>query len=135
VQVVLLPPANATQFPGDQENQTRSRELASLAYVPGTSLVLSADENDDVVRVIDVSSRQVTRVIALAKGANPDGIAVNAAGTLAVVAEAGRGKAAIIDLKTFAVITEFFFSWVDRGLCSCVVKEARFHFHSRSWLE
>jgi trimeric autotransporter adhesin len=45
-------------------------------------------------------------VIALAKGANPDGIAVNAAGTLAVVAEAGRGKAAIIDLKTFAVITE-----------------------------
>ncbi len=106
VQVVLLPPANATQFSEDQENQTRSRELASLAYVPGTSLVLSADENDDVVRVIDVSARQVTKVIALAKGANPDGIAVNAAGTLAVVAEAGRGKAAIIDLKTFAVITE-----------------------------
>ena len=46
VQVVLLPPASSTEFPGDQENQTRSRELASLAYVPGTSLVLSADQND-----------------------------------------------------------------------------------------
>jgi uncharacterized protein (TIGR03437 family) len=106
VQVVLLPPSNATEFPGDQDNQTRSRELSSLAYIPGTSLVLSADENDDVVRVVDVSSRQVTHVIALPSGSSPDGLAVNAAGTLAVVAEAGTGKAAILNLANFAVATE-----------------------------
>jgi YVTN family beta-propeller protein len=68
--------------------------------------VLSTDENDDVVRVIDVSSRQVTHVISLASGANPDGIAVNAAGTRAVVAEPDRGKAAIIDLASFSVVAE-----------------------------
>jgi uncharacterized protein (TIGR03437 family) len=50
VQVVLLPPATSKQFSNDKDNQTRSRELASLAYIPGTSLVLSSDENDDVVR-------------------------------------------------------------------------------------
>src|SRR5207249_3430407 len=82
------------------------RELASLAYVPGSSLVLSADENDDVVRVIDVSTRRVTHVIALASGANPSGIAVNAAGTVAVVGEAGRGKVAVLNLTTFSVATE-----------------------------
>jgi uncharacterized protein (TIGR03437 family) len=106
VQVVLLPPDNARQFSDDQENQTRSRELASLAYVPGGSLVLSADENDDVVRVIDVSTRRVTHVIALPRGANPSGVAVNAAGTVAVVGEAGRGKVAVLNLTTFSVTTE-----------------------------
>jgi uncharacterized protein (TIGR03437 family) len=106
VQVVLLPPSNARQFSDDEDNRTRSRELASLAYVPGTSLILSTDENDDVVRVIDVSKRQVTRVITLPTGANPDGIAVNAAGTLAVVAETGRGKVGIINLTTFAIVAE-----------------------------
>jgi uncharacterized protein (TIGR03437 family) len=106
VQVVLLPPSNAREFSDDQDNQTRSRELANLAYVPGTSLVLSTDENDDVVRVIDVSTRQVTHVITLPTGANPDGIAVTAAGTLAVVAETGRSKVAIINLTTLAVMAE-----------------------------
>ena len=106
VQVVLLPPANAQQFPGDQANQTRSRELANLAYVPGTSLVLSVDQNDDVVRMIDVSARKVTQVITLPSGANPDGIAVNAAGTVAVVAESGTGKVAILNLANFTVTTE-----------------------------
>jgi len=106
VQVVLLPPATSKQFSNDQDNQTRSRELASLAYVPGTSLVLSSDENDDVVRVIDVSSRQITDVISLADGANPDGIATTTDGTRAVVAESGRGKAAVIDLTSFTVVAE-----------------------------
>jgi uncharacterized protein (TIGR03437 family) len=106
VQIVLLPPAGAHQFSDDADNQTRSRELASLAYVPGTSLMLSTDENDDVVRVIDLAARKVSRVITLPDGANPDGIAVNDAGTLAVVAESGRGKASVINLTSFTVATE-----------------------------
>jgi uncharacterized protein (TIGR03437 family) len=106
VEVVLLPPATAQQFSNDQENQTRSRELAALATVPGTSLALSTDENDDVVRVIDLSKKSVTQVIALPKGANPVGVAVTADGALAVVAESGTGKLAIIDLKSFTVKSE-----------------------------
>jgi uncharacterized protein (TIGR03437 family) len=106
VQVVLLPPASSRQFPDDEDNKKRNRELAALAAVPGTSLVLSTDQNDDVVRVIDVSTRQVTHIISLAEGANPIGVAVNAAGTIAVVAESGRSKVAILDLVKFTVTGE-----------------------------
>jgi uncharacterized protein (TIGR03437 family) len=106
VQIVVLPPAAQSEFPGDQDNQARGRELAALAYIPGTSSVISTDENDDVVRVIDVSTKQVTHVIALPQGAAPVGVAVNAAGTMAVVAESGRGVAAILNLSTYSVAAE-----------------------------
>jgi len=106
VQIVVLPPATQSEFPGDQDNHARARELAALAYIPGSSSVLSTDENDDVVRVIDVSARKVTHVIALPQGAAPVGVAVNAAGTLAVVAESGRGMAAILNLSTYSVAAE-----------------------------
>jgi uncharacterized protein (TIGR03437 family) len=106
VEIVLLPPSSAKQFSDDEDNHTRSRELASLAAVPNTSLVLSTDQNDDVVRVIDISTKAVTHVIALPEGANPVGVAVSLDGLLAVVAESGTGKIAILDLKTFTVKSE-----------------------------
>jgi len=106
VQVVLLPPTGQGAFSDDPDNTTRSRELASVAYVPGTSLVLSADENDDVVRVLDVAARKVSQVITLPRGAKPEAIAVNAKGTIAVVAEAGMGKVAVLDLTRFLVTAQ-----------------------------
>jgi uncharacterized protein (TIGR03437 family) len=106
VQVVLLPPAGQGEFDDDKENTTRSREIAAVAWVPGTSLVLVADQNDDVVRVVDVKAKQVTHIIALPQGANPVGIAVTANGATAVVAESGTGKVAILNLTTFMVTTE-----------------------------
>jgi uncharacterized protein (TIGR03437 family) len=106
VQIVVLPPAAQSEFPGDQDNHARARELAALAYIPGTSSVLSTDENDDVVRVIDVNAKKVTHVFALPEGAAPVGVAVNAAGTMAVVAESGRGMAAILNLSTYSVAAE-----------------------------
>jgi uncharacterized protein (TIGR03437 family) len=106
VQVVLLPPQGQAQLPGDEENKTRSREIAGIAWVPGTSLVLVADQNDDVVRVVDVKTKQVTHVIALPTGANPQAIAVMSSGALALVAESGTGKVAVINLTTFMVIKE-----------------------------
>ena len=106
VQVVLLPPAGQGPFANDDENKTRSREIASVVWVPGTSLVLVADENDDVVRVIDVKTKLVTQVIALPEGANPVGMAVTANGATALVAESGTGKVAVINLSTFMVTTE-----------------------------
>jgi uncharacterized protein (TIGR03437 family) len=106
VQVVLLPPAGQGEFPDDADNHTRSREIASVAWIPGTSLVLVADQNDDVVRVVDVKAKQVTHVIALPEGANPVGIAVTLNGGTAIVAESGTGKAAILNLSTFMVAAE-----------------------------
>src|SRR5262249_31885590 len=64
------------------------------------------DQNDDVVRVIDVKTKQVVHVIALAEGANPDAVAVMSNGALALVAESGTGKVAIINLTTFMVTKE-----------------------------
>ncbi len=105
VEVVLLP-AQAT-FINDLPNAVRSRELAAVASIPGTSLALVADENDDVVRVVDVSRRAVTQVIALPDGAMPVAIGVNATGSLAVVAEKARGAVALIDLTAYQVVNEF----------------------------
>jgi uncharacterized protein (TIGR03437 family) len=106
VQIVLLPSDGNKEFSGDQDNQARSRELSALAYIPGTSTVISADENDDVLRIIDVNAKQITHVVTLPKGANPSGVAVNSAGTLAVVTETGLGKVAIVDLTKFTVTSE-----------------------------
>ncbi|HLY20405.1 MAG TPA: beta-propeller fold lactonase family protein [Bryobacteraceae bacterium] len=106
VEVVLLPNHGEGAFPDDQENHANSRELAGIAYVPGTSLALVLDENDDVVRVVDVSQAKVTQVIALPTGAGPIAAAVNSAGTIAVVAERGLAEVAIIDLTSFAVTAQ-----------------------------
>jgi uncharacterized protein (TIGR03437 family) len=106
VQIVLLPSSGNKQFSDDQDNEKRNRELSALAYIPGTSTVISADENDDVLRIIDVNAKQVTHVVTLPTGANPSGVAVNSAGTLAAVTETGLGKVAIVDLAKFVVTTE-----------------------------
>lgn len=105
VEVVVLP--QQAVFPDDQPNQTRSRELAAVAWVPGTSLALVADENDDVVRVIDLNLRRVTHVIALPDGAQPVALGVHSSGKLAIVAERGRDSIALLDLSTFRVASEF----------------------------
>jgi uncharacterized protein (TIGR03437 family) len=108
VQVVLLPDKGTGPFASDEDHGKRSRELSSLASIPGTSLVMSADENDDVIRVIDVKAKKVTQVITLPDGANPNAIAVDSLGKTAVVAESGLGKAAILDLSNMShvVITQ-----------------------------
>lgn len=106
VEVVILTSPGQGPFPPSGEDQGRSREIAAIAWVPNTSLALVADENDDVVRVIDVKQRQVTQTITLPEGAQPVALAVNDSGTLAVVAERNRGKVAIIDLATNMVTTE-----------------------------
>ena len=106
VEIVLLPAPGAGPFPNDEPDHPRSRELASVATIPGSSLALLADEDDDVVRVLDVSKTSVTNVISLPSGSGPMAIAVNAAGTTAVVAERRTGKVALIDLTQLKVTGE-----------------------------
>ena len=106
VEVVILPNPGQGPFPPSGENQGRSREVSNIAYIPQTSLALVTDENDDLVRVLDVQKRQVTRTMTLPEGAQPVAIAVNASGTLAVVAERDRGKVAILNLIDYLVSAE-----------------------------
>jgi len=103
VEIVLLPRRGEGEFDDDQDNVTRSRELSAVAYVPGTSLALVADENDDVVREVDIAAKKVVHTISLAAGAGPAAIAVDATGTFAIVAERGLGKAAFVSLTSFMV--------------------------------
>ncbi|MDE3196030.1 MAG: hypothetical protein KGN84_06795 [Acidobacteriota bacterium] len=106
VEIVLLPPPDMGPFPGDEPDRPRSRELAALATIPGTSLALVADEDDDVIRVLDASTKKVINVVSLASGSGPVAVAVDAAGTVAVVAERRTGKIAIVDLTQFKVTGE-----------------------------
>jgi uncharacterized protein (TIGR03437 family) len=108
VEIVIVPSPGQGPFAPSGENQSRSRELAALAWVrvAGVSLALLTDENDDVVRVIDIQAKKVIRTIALAEGAEPVAIAVDAAGTMALVAERGRDRAAVLNLANFTVSGE-----------------------------
>ncbi len=106
VEIVLLPGAGQGPQPSGGDTHSRSRELASLAWIPRTSLALLADENDDVVRVIDVTARQVRRVIALREDSEPVALAVNEAGTRAMAALRNRSRVAVIDLTTWKVLGE-----------------------------
>jgi uncharacterized protein (TIGR03437 family) len=106
VETVLLPNPGQGPFAPTAENTPRNREIGAIVYVQAAGIVMVLDEKDDVIRVIDMKQRTVTRTIALAVGAQPFAIAVNSAGTQAVVAERGRAKAAFIDVNKGYVITE-----------------------------
>jgi uncharacterized protein (TIGR03437 family) len=103
-EIVILPEQGV--FPSDLPNQTRSRELAAIAWVPNSGLALVADENDDVIRVVDLYLKRVTRVIALPDGAQPVALGVWGKGTLAVAALRGRDSIALLDLAAFNVASE-----------------------------
>lgn len=118
IEVSLVPNAGQGPFPPHGDNQARARELSAIAYVPGASLVLVTDENDDVVRVVDVSQKAVVRTIVLPAGSRPIAVAVNGLGSLAVVAERDTGEVAILDLAAFRVTTEVA---VGSGPCSVAI--------------
>ena len=106
VEIVILPNKGQGSHSPKEDNQGRNREIAALAWVPGKSLALLTDENDDVVRVVDITARKVIKTIVLPEDAEPVAVAVNAAGDRAVVAERERGKVAIIDIPNAKVLGE-----------------------------
>lgn len=106
VEIVIMPSPGQNSSAPERENQARSRELAAIAWVPGGSLALLTDENDDVVRVIDIKAKKVIKTITLPEGAAPVAVAVDSTGKMAVVAERERNRAAIVDLTTYTVAAE-----------------------------
>jgi uncharacterized protein (TIGR03437 family) len=106
VEIVLLPAVGQGPFPDDEEDHPRSRELASIASVPGTSLALVADEDDDVIRVLNIQTKSVVQTISLPSGSGPVAIVVNDAGTTAVVTERRTGQIAFVDLTAYTVTAQ-----------------------------
>ncbi len=107
VETVILPNAGAAgPFPPPGENMARAREIGAIAYVPASAQTLVLDEQDDVIRVIDMKQRAVVRTIALASGSQPFAIAVNDVGSTAVVAERARNKVAFVRLTDGVVVNE-----------------------------
>lgn len=80
------------------ENMARGHEMSYMAFNAANNTALVTDENDDVVRVISLSSNTTTATITLPSGSQAHGIAVNTSGTLAAVGLSARASIALIDL-------------------------------------
>ncbi len=80
------------------ENMARSHEMSHMAFNAANGTALVTDEDDDVVRVISLSTNATTATITLPSGSQAHAVAVNAAGTLAAVALSAKASVAIIDL-------------------------------------
>ncbi len=106
VEAVILPSRGQGKFPPAGDNQARARELADVAWIPGTHTALVTDEADDVLRVVDLNAKQVTGVIDLPAGSQPGDMAVTSDGKMAVVAERDKGSVALVDLTAGKVTAE-----------------------------
>ena len=87
------------------ENMMRGHEMSYVAFNASNSTALVTDENDDVVRVISLTSSSTTATITLPSGSQAHGIAVNAAGNLAAVSLSAKASVALIDLAQNKVIS------------------------------
>jgi uncharacterized protein (TIGR03437 family) len=87
------------------ENMMRGHEMSYMAFNASNSTALVTDENDDVVRVISLTSSSTTATITLPSGSQAHGIAVNAAGNLAAVSLSAKASIALIDLAQNKVIS------------------------------
>lgn len=81
-----------------QENMPRAHELANLAFSPSSNTALVSDANDDVLRVISISSGSVLSTITLPSKSVANSVAVDAAGQHAAVTLSGQASVALIDL-------------------------------------
>lgn len=98
VSVTILPNAGQTPTP-----QTVPH-LTGVVAIPNSKLGLVSNTTTDTVEVIDTSNDTVVTSISLPKGAAPGAIAVNSAGTLAVVTEHKQNEVAFLNLQNDQVL-------------------------------
>jgi uncharacterized protein (TIGR03437 family) len=80
------------------DNMPRGHELSHMAFNASNGTVLVTDENDDVVRVISMTSKSTVATITLPSGSQAHAVAVNASGNLAAVGLSAIASVALIDL-------------------------------------
>ena len=78
--------------------------LSGVVVIPNSTKGLVADVTDGMVEVVDTSSKKVVNTIRLPQGAAPGAIAINSAGTLAVVTEHAQNAVAFLNLRDFTVL-------------------------------
>ena len=81
------------------ENLARGHEVSYMAFNATNNTALVTDENEDVVRVISLTSNSTTATITLPSGSQAHSIAVNAAGNMAAVGLSAKASIALIDLS------------------------------------
>jgi YVTN family beta-propeller protein len=113
VQVTILPNSNSTT-PAPQTVPN----LTGVVTIPNTKLGLVVNATANTVRVVNTSTRVITATIPLPAGAGAGRIAVNSAGTLAVVVEHNLNAIAILNLSTNKVIGQ---ANVGRGPVSVAI--------------
>jgi uncharacterized protein (TIGR03437 family) len=87
------------------EDMTRGHEVSYMAFNASNNTALVTDENDDVVRVISLTSNSTTATITLPSGSQAHAVAANAAGDLAAVGLSAKASVALIDLAQNKVIS------------------------------
>jgi DNA-binding beta-propeller fold protein YncE len=87
------------------ENMPRGHELSYMAFNGSNNTALVTDENDDVVRIISISSISTTAAITLPSGSQAHSIAVNATENLAAIGLSAKAAIALIDLSQNKVIS------------------------------
>ena len=81
-----------------RENMRLGRDVNAMAFIPATNTALVADAEQNVVQVIPIASNSLPAAIPLPDGAQPLGIAANAAGTIAAVALTSKASVAFLNL-------------------------------------
>jgi uncharacterized protein (TIGR03437 family) len=99
VSVTILP--NPTQSTSTSQPVT---QLAGVVAIPASKFGLVSNATSDLVEVINTSNNSVVATIAMPKGASPGAIAVNSAGTLAVVTESKLNAVAFLNLQNDQVL-------------------------------
>ena len=98
------------------ENMPRGHELSYMAFNASNNTALVTDGNDDVVRIILMSSNSTTATITLPTGSQAHSIAVNATGNQAAVGLSAKAAVALIDLSQNKVISVIGTSYYPSGL-------------------
>ena len=78
--------------------------LTGVVAIPNTKLGLVSNSTTNMVEVVDTSNDSVVTTISLPQNATPGAMAVNPAGTMAVIAEHKQNEVAFVNLQNYQVL-------------------------------
>ncbi len=114
---------DVTILPNSGQGTTQTvHQLSGVVVIPNKGLGLIADSTDDVVQVVNTSTKNVVSTIRLPQGAQPGRIAVSSDGSLAVVVEHKQNAVAFLNLSTFQVLGQ---ANVGHGPVSVTIVDTR----------
>lgn len=95
---------NILPNPGQTPTAQTVPHLTGVVAIPNSKFGLVVNSTTDLVEVVDTSNDTIVTSMGLPHGSAPGAIAVNAAGTLAVVTEHKQNTVAFLNLQSFQVL-------------------------------